>query len=183
MPLPTRRALLLSCLLGLLLTVAQAQAPTPAQLKDGVFRRAGTMFELRAGHASPLTAPLTLPSGTVVQPDGLVVQPDGTRQTLPDGRAVTMQGQVVGLADDMLRGEAIVARDQRVTGAQPTRLTVAAPAPLPPDLVAALRRTEQRLALLQQLTSRLADRTAAVAPAAPPLDARLRALDAQLRQP
>lgn len=175
-------------------TPAQAQATPPApaatvpttSLKDGVFRRNGLMMRLQAGEVSRLSAPVTFDNGLVARPDGILISKDGTRQLLSEGKAVNRQGQIVNLADDMLTAPAIEQRARQQTG-QPTETSFVVPdsGPVPTRLSAELLRIEQRLALLQQLTSKLAERTnaAALTPAAATaIDTKLAELDAQLNR-
>jgi hypothetical protein len=173
----------------------QAQTTTPVSttgaasklaLKDGVFRRNGLMMRLQAGEATRLSAPISFENGLVARPDGILISKDGTRQLLGEGKAVNRQGQIVNLVDDMLTASAIEQRARQQTG-QPTetRLVVPDAGSVPARLGAELLRIEQRLTLLQQLSTKLAERTAAAAgnlPAAAPLDAKLGELDKQLTQ-
>lgn len=178
------------CLL-LATTPALAQKPAPATtkaatLKDGVARRGGVTLRLQAGQSSRLQAPVTMDNGLVVRPDGIMIGKDGSRQMLPEGKAVNMQGTVVNFTDDMMTAPAIEQHARQATG-QPTETVLpGGTIPLVPQRLAnELRRTEQRLALLQQLSERLAERTtAAVGQAAgsAPIDAQLQDIEAQLRR-
>lgn len=176
--------------LSLAPTSAQAQTsptvPTTSKttLKDGVFRRNGVMMRLQAGETSRLTVPVTFENGMVARPNGILVSKDGTRQLLGEGKAVNPQGQIVNLSDDMLTAPAIEQHARQQTG-QPTetRFVVADAGPVPARLGAELLLVEQRLALLQQLTDKLAERTTAAStnlPAAASIDAKLTDIDAQL---
>ncbi|WP_400192385.1 DUF6799 domain-containing protein [Hymenobacter sp. B81] len=180
-----RLCLLLLLMMSLLAVpeLSRAQSAPAYGIKDGAFRQNGTMMRLQGGQVSRLTAPLTLDDGSVINPNGLLVKKDGTRQHLPEGRAVNLQGVVVGLRDDMQAAQAIEQRDRQVTGATETRIVV----PGRPGAAASaaqlrqLEQLEKRLALLLQLTDRLAARaTQALGPAPTAYDEQLRALDAQL---
>ena len=178
---------------SLMLTAAPSQAqtaPAPAtqtaSLKDGVVRRGGLTMRIQAGQASRLSAPVTMDNGLVVRPDGIMISKDGTRQMLPEGKAVNMQGSIVNFTDDMMSAPAIEQRARQVTG-QPTetRLPGQPQALVPQRLATELRRTEERLALLQQLSDRLAERTTAAVgqnPGAATIDTKLQAIDSQLRR-
>ncbi|MCB2409507.1 DUF6799 domain-containing protein [Hymenobacter lucidus] len=170
-------------------TRAQTQptATTPApSLKDGVVRRGGVTLRLQAGQSSRLSAPITMANGLTVRPDGIMVGKDGSRQMLPEGKAVNMQGTVVNFTDDMMSAPAIEQHARQVTG-QPTETTLPGGSlPLVPQRLATeLRRTEQRLLLLQQLSDRLAERTTAAVgpnPGAATIDTKLQGIDSQLRR-
>ncbi|UOQ73822.1 DUF6799 domain-containing protein [Hymenobacter cellulosilyticus] len=82
-------------------STATASASAPA-LKDGVARRNGLTMRIQAGQMSRLSAPVTMDNGTVVRPDGIMISKDGTRQMLPEGRAVNLQGTIVNFTDDMM---------------------------------------------------------------------------------
>ena len=173
--------------------VAFAQAPSKKmsvsqanQLRDGVFRQQGKVMRLEAGRVSRLSAPLVLADGATVRTDGLMVAANGRRQQLPDNHAITMQGTIVLLRDDMLSPRAIEQRAQMVVGsAGETRLAIpatpAAGSQLPPRLTASLLRAEQRLALLEEMTSQLEQRTRPVSAGTRPLDQQLSQVNAELR--
>ncbi len=185
-------------LLAGLLTLAAAptvfaQAPAPkitmpkaGLLRDGAFRRQGQMMRLQAGRASRVGAPVGLANGTTVRPNGLLVTANGRRQLLPENHAVTMQGAVVLLRDDMLTPRAIDERAQAVLGSTgETRIAVPAKpmagTQLPPRLTARLLRAEQRLALLEEMTARLEQRTRPTSASTKPLDRQLSQVNAELR--
>ncbi|GAA4377956.1 DUF6799 domain-containing protein [Hymenobacter koreensis] len=179
---------LIAALLMLTSAVASAQtASTPTySLKDGAFRQNGVTMRLRAGQASRLEGPMTLNDGSVINPSGILVKKDGTRQLLPEGRAVNMQGEVVGLRDDMQSAQAIEQRNQQAGGGGETRIVTpgsSGPA-VSPKQAQQLRQLEQRFALLQQMSGKLNDRATqalSTAPNATQFDAQLRAIDTQLR--
>ncbi|MCB2378870.1 hypothetical protein LGH70_14810 [Hymenobacter sp. BT635] len=187
--------LVLACFVfgSLALTAAPALAQTApaattqaASLKDGVVRRGGVTLRLQAGQTTRLSAPVTMDNGLVVRPDGIMIGKDGSRQMLPEGKAVNMQGVVVNFTDDMMSAPAIEQHARQVTG-QPTETRLPGPtqALAPQRLATELRRTEQRLALLQQLSDRLAERTTAAVgsnAAAAPIDSKLQQIDSQLRR-
>lgn len=186
----TRFSILLLVLMLGLSTVSFAQTPAApgtqasvrVSLKDGAFRRRGVMMRIQNGKISRLTAPFTLANGTVVNPDGELVTAAGARQQLLDGRAVNLQGEVVGLSDDMLTAATIQQLDQMVTGYTGTVVPVSNAIPV--EAATALQRLERKAALLEQLTERLAQRTAQAVPAsaeATQLDAQLSAVDAKLK--
>ena len=166
-----------------------AQASTTAiptvELKDGAYRRNGVVMRLQAGQASRLSAPMQFDNGLTLRPDGIMVSKNGTRQLLEEGRALNMQGQIVNLRDDMKTAAAIERHDQQVTGAKPTVVAMPAPNPtVPPEVVTTLRRTEERLAMLQQLTVLLNERASAAGNGSAQiqvLDSRIKELDAQLK--
>ena len=182
-------ALAITLLLAATAPAARAQTtpPTtatmsPLQLKDGAFRRAGRTYRLLNGQESVLTEALRLSNGFEVRPDGRLIRNGVTRQLLQNGQAVTMQGDVVLLRDDMLTPAAIAQLDQQVTGGSTTTISVPAAANLA-ALIPQLERTASRLAQLQQLAGLLDQRTAALAagtPPAPTLDAQIRDLSQQL---
>ncbi|WP_345117468.1 DUF6799 domain-containing protein [Hymenobacter algoricola] len=187
------RFLTLACCVvgGLLLAAAPAFAQTsssaPAQvssLKDGVYRKGGLTMRLQAGQTSRLSAPVTMSNGLVIRPDGIMVSKDGTRQILEEGKAVNLQGQIVNFTDDMMSAPAIEQRARRVAGVTETIIAMPDAGPVPARLTAELLRTERRLALLQQLADRLAQRTAAgsVGSSTATLDAQLQEIDAQLKR-
>lgn len=167
----------------------KAGALQPAQLRDGVFREHGITMRLQAGEVSRLSAPVILANGTEVRTNGIIVQPDGTRQLLPNGHAITMQGGIVLLKDDMLTPRAIDQRAQALrvpTGANRFAITTTSAEvdkqPVPPRLAAMLLRTEHRLALLQEMTEQVAQRIASKSAATAPLDRQISQLDNQLQQ-
>ncbi|PJJ48774.1 DUF6799 domain-containing protein [Hymenobacter chitinivorans] len=167
-------------------TPAASTSTAAPSLKDGVARRNGLTMRLQAGQMSRLSAPVTMDNGLVVRPDGIMISKDGTRQMLPEGKAVNMQGNIVNFTDDMMSAPAIEQRARQVTG-QPTETPVpGATRPLVPQRLATeLRRTEQRLQLLEQLSDRLAERTKVAVganPGAAPIDSQLQTIDAQLRR-
>ncbi|MCR5887685.1 hypothetical protein LRS06_07810 [Hymenobacter sp. J193] len=160
-------------------TTAPAKAGVKTALKDGAFRRQGTMMRIQSGKITRLTAPLKLTNGTTVHPDGRIVGKNGTQQ-LPNGRAINMQGDIVGLSDDMLTADAIQQLDEMVTGYKGT--TVAMPNAVSADAAKALARLERKAALMQQLTEKLAERTAQAVPVseeATRINAELSALEAR----
>lgn len=174
------RRLLLTAVLSCSCLLAWAQQPFYS-LKDGVFRENNAVMRLQAGQASRLDAPLTLNDGSVINPSGLLVKKDGTRQQLPNGQAVNMQGVVVNLRDDMQSSQSIAERNRAVAGGRGE--TTISGLPSPAVSAASLQRLqalERRVALLQQLTDRLADRTAQAVgstPGAAALDEQLRSLN------
>lgn len=174
------RRLLLTAVLSCFCLLAWAQQPTYS-LKDGAFRENNVVMRLQAGQATRLDAPLTLNDGSVLNPSGLLVKKDGTRQQLPNGQAVNMQGVVVNLRDDMQSAQSIQERNRAVAGGrgETTISGLKAPA-VSPATLEQLQALERRVALLQQLTDRLADRTTqavGTAPGAAAIDEQLRALD------
>ncbi|KAA9331583.1 hypothetical protein F0P96_15225 [Hymenobacter busanensis] len=161
-------------------------AATSYSLKDGAFRLNGVTMRLQAGQAMRLEGPLTLNDGSVINPTGILVKKDGTRQLLPEGRAVNMQGEVVNLRDDMQSAQAIEQHDRQVTGATETRVVIPGTSgtAATPAQAQQLQRLEQRLALLQQLSEKLSARATqalSATPNATSFDEQLRAVDAQLR--
>lgn len=172
--------LLLTLVLSGLSLLARAQAG-PYSLKDGAFRENGVVMKLQAGQAYRLEGPLQLSDGSVINPSGILVKKDGTRQLLSNGQAVTMQGSVVNLRDDMQTAASIEQRNRAVAGGRgETSITGLPVAPVSAASLQQLQALERRVALLQQLTDRLAERTAqavGTAPGAAPLDEQLRRLD------
>lgn len=178
-----------------LLLIASSAAPTWAQtpaaptakqavkpaLKDGAFRRQGTMMRIQGGKVTPLTTPLKLANGTTVYADGRIVSKNGT-QRLANGRAINMQGDIVGFNDDMLSAATIQQLDEMVTGYKGT--TVAMPNTISAETLKALARLERKATLVQQLTEKLAERAAQVVPVseeATRINAELNTLDKQLK--
>ncbi|OWP62496.1 hypothetical protein CDA63_13955 [Hymenobacter amundsenii] len=163
-------------------TTAAATSVSPLQLKDGAFRRAGRTYRLLNGQESPLTESLPLADGFELRPDGRLIRNGVTRQLLQNGQAVTMQGNVVLLRDDMLTPAAIAQHDQQVTGGSTTTIAVPAAANLA-ALVPQFERTVSRLAQLQQLTSLLDQRATSLSAGTAPnamLDSQIRQLIQQL---
>ncbi|AYA38322.1 hypothetical protein D3Y59_15500 [Hymenobacter oligotrophus] len=160
-------------------------AQTATALKDGAYRRNGVVMRLKAGKATRLQAPLALSDGSVINPSGLLVRKDGTRQQLPEGQAVNMQGVVVNFRDDMRTPQAIERQSVQVTGSTgETRVSVPG-TPVSAATAQQLKQLERRVALLQQATDKLAERTALGAAAVPNgtrYDQQLRTLDAQLKR-
>ncbi|OON70569.1 DUF6799 domain-containing protein [Hymenobacter sp. CRA2] len=175
-----RRFLLTLILLAsALLTYAQS---TAYSLKDGAFRESGVVMRLQAGQARRLEGPLTLNDGSVMNPTGILVRKDGTRQLLPNGQAVNMQGVVVNLRDDMQSAQAIEQRNRQVAGGRGEISITTGGSTVSTATAEQLRQLERRVALLQKLTDRLADRTSQAvgnAPGTSGLDEQLRALEAQ----
>lgn len=167
--------------------VAQNAPGTPAsaaQIKDGAFRRAGKLYQLRAGQTTLLTTPMRFPNGLTLRPDGIMISKNGSRQLLENGKAVNMQGDVVLYRDDMMTPEAISRHDEATTGAAGTT-TVSIPAATNlAALAPELQRTAQRLEQLRQLSALLDERaTAAAAGTAPlpELETRIQQLSQQLQ--
>jgi|GEM_PF-6088626 len=162
-------------------------SPAPAArppMKDGVYRKGGLTMRLQAGQTSRLSAPVTMDNGLQIRPDGIMVSKDGTRQMLEEGKAVNLQGQIVNLTDDMMSAPAIEQRARKVAGVTETRIAMPASSLVSASLNAELLRTERRLALLQQLSDRLAERTSAAVgqnAAALPIDTQLQAINAKLK--
>ena len=170
---------------GLLLFVsAAAFAQNAPTMKDGVYRKGGLTMRLQAGQSTRLSAPVTMNNGLVIRPDGIMVSRDGTRQMLEEGKAVNQQGQIVNLTDDMMSAPAIEQRARKVAGVTETRVVMPDAGIVPARLTTELLRTERRLALLQQLSDRLAERTGMAVgqnPAAAAIDAQLQSLEGQLK--
>jgi hypothetical protein len=170
-------------------TTVRADIPKSALLKDGAFRKNGLTMRLQAGEVSRLSAPLVLENGAVIRSNGIIVSRDGSRQLLPENHAVNMQGSIVLLRDDMLTPRAIAQQAQAVTGstgethfALASESGAAGSTTLPPRLTAKLLRTEQRLAMLEEMTTRLEQRTKVKSTATAPLDQQLSQIDRQLQQ-
>ena len=168
-------------------SAARSGSPSLAQLRDGVFRRQGQTMRLRAGRASRLTAPLMLENDATVSPSGVLTAANGRRQQLPNNYAVTMQGNLVLLRDDMLTPRAIAEQAQTVTGSTgearfEAPISAATNSQVPPRLAAKLLCTEQRLAVLEDMTLRLERRTQARSAALAPLNQQLSAVNAELQQ-
>ncbi|GAA4001142.1 hypothetical protein GCM10022408_10410 [Hymenobacter fastidiosus] len=176
------------CLLPAVVTFAQTTPPAPARpaaLKDGVYRKGGVIMRLQAGQSSRLSAPFKLDNGLVVRPDGIMVERDGTRRILEEGKAVNLQGQIVGFTDDMMSAPAIEQRSRQVTGYTETRVAMPDAGPVPARLTLELLRTERRLALLQQLADKLAQRASTAAgdnTNMTVIDAQLQEIDSQLKR-
>lgn len=162
-----------------------AGSVTTADLKDGAYRRNGVVMRLQAGQSSRLSAPMKFNNGATLRPDGIMVSKDGTRQLLGEGKALNQQGDMVNLRDDMKTTEAIERHDEKVTGYKPTVISMPAPKQTAsPELQASMRRTEERLATLQQLSTLLDQRASAAigaTPQAATLDTRLREIDTKLK--
>lgn len=165
---------------------AKLSVPKSILLKDGVYRRNGLTMRLQAGQASRLSAPLTLENGAVVRSNGIIISPDGTRQLLPDNHAINMQGGIVLLRDDMLTPRAIAQQAQAVIGstgeAQFLMSSESGTGSVSPRLTAKLLRTEQRLAMLEEMTTQLERRTKTKSGTTLPLDQQLSQIDKQLQQ-
>ncbi|MCC3155646.1 hypothetical protein LJ737_00245 [Hymenobacter sp. 15J16-1T3B] len=174
------RRLLLTAVLSCFCLLARAQQPVYS-LKDGAFRENGVVMKLQAGQASRLEGPMTLNDGSVISPSGILVKKDGTRQLLPNGQAVNLQGVVVNLRDDMQSAQSIEQRNRAVAGGRgETSISGLPGSPVSAATLQQLQALERRVALLQQLTDRLADRTNQAvgnAPGAAALDEQLRRLD------
>ncbi|SEU05836.1 DUF6799 domain-containing protein [Hymenobacter actinosclerus] len=156
--------------------------PAATQLKDGAFRRGGQTYRLLGGQQTRLTETLPLGNGSELRPDGRLVRNGVTRQLLQNGQAVTMEGNVVLLRDDMLTPAAIARADKAATGGSSTTISIPVAANMA-ALVPQFERTASRLAQLQQLTALLEQRTAAlVGGTTPPpgLEKEIQALSAQL---
>lgn len=179
-----RLLLLLACLLlhvGTATAQGPASAATPA-LKDGAYRLHGVVMRLQAGQSTRLSAPMKFSNGLTLRTDGIMVGKDGSRQLLEEGKAINMQGQIVNFRDDMMSAAAIERHDNQVTGYTPTVIEGRTQAPVSPEILASLRRTEARLAVLQQLAARLNERASAAlgsSTQSAALDAQLRELDAR----
>jgi hypothetical protein len=159
-----------------------ASAQTTYALKDGAFRDNGVVMRLQAGQATRLEGPLTFADGSVLNPSGIFVKKDGTRQLLPNGQAVNLQGVVVNLRDDMQSAQAIEQRNRAVAGGRGETTIAGAvmPTTATAQQVQQLQQLERRVSLLQQLTDRLAERTAqavGTAPGAAAIDTQLRGLE------
>ena len=167
-------------------SAAKASVPKSTLLKDGAYRRNGLTMRLQAGQASRLSAPLTLENGAVVRSNGIIISRDGTRQLLPENHAINMQGGIVLLRDDMLTPRAIAQQEQAVTGATGETQFLLSSEPgtgsVSPRLTAKLLRTEQRLALLEEITTQLERRTKVKSATTLPLDQQLSQIDKQLQQ-
>lgn len=168
---------------------AQIDAPKAALLKDGVFRQNGLTMRLLAGQISRLSAPLTLENGAVVRSNGIIVGLNGSHELLPENHAITMQGSIVLLRDDMFTPGTIALRSQTVTGSSgETRFTVPKSAAtangtdVSPRLTAKLLRTEQRLAMLEEMTTYLERRAHIKSAAMLAIDQQLSQVNAQLQK-
>jgi hypothetical protein len=169
-------------LFGAAVLPALAQTSTTYALKDGAYRENGVVMRLQAGQAFRLEGPLTLTDGSVLNPSGILVRKDGTRQLLPNGQAVNMQGAVVNLRDDMQSAQAIEQRNRTVAGGRGETTFTVPGSTVAVSTAQQLQQLERRVALLQQLTDKLAERTARAvgnAPGSAPLDEQIRALEAQ----
>ncbi|SDY90750.1 DUF6799 domain-containing protein [Hymenobacter psychrophilus] len=156
--------------------------PAATQLKDGAFRRGSQTYRLLGGQETRLTETLPLSNGFELRPDGRLIRNGVTRQLLQNGQAVTMEGNVVLLRDDMLTPAAIARADKVATGGSTTTVTIPTTANLA-ALVPQLERAASRFAQLQQLTALLEQRTAALAGGttpAPGLEKEIQALSTQL---
>lgn len=187
-----RRPLLLALLLAAPALAARAQTapgafPAATQLRDGAFRRGAQTYRLLNGQQTLLTETLPLANGLELRPDGRLVRNGVTRQLLQNGQAVTPEGNVVLLRDDMLTPAAIARADQAATGGSTVTVQVPATANLA-ALVPAFQRTASRLAQLRQLAALLEQRTvtlatgsdATAATATAGLEKQIRELSAQL---
>ncbi|MBX0292836.1 hypothetical protein K3G63_20500 [Hymenobacter sp. HSC-4F20] len=164
-------------------TPKASAATTPSPLKDGAFRRNGTVYRLQAGRATPLTTSMRFSNGATLTPTGTLTGKNGSRRQLPEGRAVNMQGDVVIYRDDMMSAQAIERHDEVTTGSKPTVVAIPASANLT-ALAAELQRTSQRLTQLRQLTNLLAERAASAAAGATETgntEQRIQELSQQLR--
>ena len=72
----------------------------------------------------PTPLPPVVPLPTVQSPDGRLVRNGVTRQLLQNGQAVTMEGNVVLLRDDMLTPAAIARADKAATGGSTTTISI-----------------------------------------------------------
>jgi hypothetical protein len=163
----------------------KAAAPQ-ADLKDGAYRRNGIVMRLQAGQASRLSAPMKFDNGLTLRPDGIMVGKDGSRQLLEEGKALNMQGQIVNLRDDMKTAAAIERHDQQVTGAKPTVITRSVSTDIvSPEINAAVRRTEERMSTLQQMSTLLNERATTAAGASSQsqsIDTRIQEIDTKLKR-
>lgn len=180
------RLLLLATVLLTTEATALAQtssAPSASQLKDGAFRRDGKVYRLQAGQQFPLTVPLRFDNGLTLRPDGIMVSKSGTRQLLENGKAINKQGDVVIYKDDMMTAAAIERHDAQVTGGSTVVIETPAAANIA-ALVPLLESTTQRLTQLQQLSTLVNERAAALAAGKAPnpaLEAQIEQLSQKLR--
>ena len=73
----------------------------------------GQVTLVKDGKRSPVTAPLTLPTGAKITPEGWVTSADGKRSRLLDGQMVRLSGSVVASRDTitLTGGVVIVQKD------------------------------------------------------------------------
>jgi hypothetical protein len=96
---------------------------TRSTIKDNtIFWQQGKLVQHRGGKLYAVEAPVQYPNGTTVAPDGQVRLPDGKTYTLKQKNAVSPQGRVVLVADDIFTHNTIVEHEKKVVGDTETRI-------------------------------------------------------------
>ncbi|WP_205503459.1 DUF6799 domain-containing protein [Rufibacter psychrotolerans] len=121
---------LAAVLLGGLPRAASAQVHadsliTRANIKDNtIFWHQGKLVQHRGGKLYEVQEPVQYGSGTIVSPSGQVRLPNGRNYVLKQKNAVSPQGHVVLVADDIFTHEAIVQHETQTVGDTETRILV-----------------------------------------------------------
>ncbi|WP_207436248.1 DUF6799 domain-containing protein [Sabulibacter ruber] len=98
---------------------------TKANIKDNtIFWQQGKLVQHKAGKLYELQEPIQYSNGTVVSPTGQVRLPDGKNYMLKQKNAVSPQGRVVLVADDIFTHDTIIEHEKQVVGDTETRIVV-----------------------------------------------------------
>jgi hypothetical protein len=96
---------------------------TRSNIKDNtIFWQQGKLVQHRGGKLYAVDAPVQYSNGTTVTPDGQVRLPDGKTYTLKQKNAVSPQGRVVLVADDIFTLNTIIEQEKKVVGDTETRI-------------------------------------------------------------
>lgn len=96
---------------------------TRSNIKDNtIFWQQGKLVQHKGGKLYAVEAPIQYSNGTTVSPDGQVRTPDGKTYTLKQKNAVSPQGRVVLVADDIFTLNTIVEHEKKVVGDTDTRI-------------------------------------------------------------
>ncbi|GAB2552259.1 DUF6799 domain-containing protein [Rufibacter soli] len=96
---------------------------TRSNIKDNtIFWQQGKLVQHRGGKLYAVEAPVQYSNGTTVTPDGQVHLPDGKTYTLKQKNAVSPQGRVVLVADDIFTHNTIIEQEKKVVGDTETRI-------------------------------------------------------------
>ncbi|WP_197088601.1 DUF6799 domain-containing protein [Rufibacter radiotolerans] len=97
---------------------------TRSTIKDNtIFWQQGKLVQHKGGKLYAVEAPIQYSNGTTVSPDGQVRMPDGKTYTLKQKNAVSPQGRVVLVADDIFTYNTIIEQEKKVVGDTETRIT------------------------------------------------------------
>ncbi|WP_066833041.1 DUF6799 domain-containing protein [Rufibacter ruber] len=106
-------------------TASSDSLVTRANIKDNtIFWRDGKLVQNKGGKLHEVQEPIVYDNGTTVLPDGRVRTKDGKTLTLKLKHAVSPQGRVVLVADDIFTYGAIVDHERQVVGDTETRIVV-----------------------------------------------------------